>query len=70
MLSNKLRKFKKNIKERLPKSCCIFSDDTNNPYEKEILLLCNIYLEGNIRYHKVYSTITQGNNFSTNPLSH
>ncbi|MFD2528368.1 hypothetical protein [Polaribacter marinaquae] len=70
MLSNKLRKFKKNIKDRLSKSCCVFLDDTKRPYEKEILLEWNTYLKGNLRYKKVYGTITQGNNFSTNPLSH
>ncbi|WP_149025864.1 class I SAM-dependent methyltransferase [Polaribacter sp. BM10] len=58
------------INEMLSKSYCIFLDDTKRPYEKEILLEWNIYLKGNLRYQKVYGTITKGDNFSTNPLSH
>lgn len=58
------------IKERLSKSSCIFLDDINRTSEKEILQEWNKELEGNLRNQKVYGTITSGNNFSTNPLSH
>ncbi|GAB7256611.1 class I SAM-dependent methyltransferase [Polaribacter sp. OB-PA-B3] len=58
------------VKGKLSRSCCIFLDDTKRPYEKEILLEWNKDLKGNLRYQKVYGTITKGDNFSTNPLSH
>ncbi|MGC6429624.1 MAG: class I SAM-dependent methyltransferase [Jejuia sp.] len=58
------------LKNKLAESAIIFLDDTKRLGEQEILKQWNIAIKGELKFEKMYGTITIGKRFSTRPLSH
>ncbi|WP_299522929.1 class I SAM-dependent methyltransferase [Winogradskyella sp.] len=58
------------VKNNLAKSFCVFLDDTRRDGEREIISMWNNQFNGDLKFEKMYATISVGKKYSTKPLSH